>query len=126
MFLQRWKRFARPSFHVTIIPALCLSLELSNVIFVVHLKQFQILPVEVRPSDVLSPNTPGVECDAFSVGQSRQSLVRYSVVGYHPCADPFYSRAFSLLRGHFPILTVLLATAGRFSDQPHARLARFH
>src|SRR5205823_14232804 len=46
MFLERWKRFGRPSFHVTIIPALCLSLELSNVIFVVHLKQFQILPVE--------------------------------------------------------------------------------
>mgnify|MGYP003694523505 CR=1 FL=1 len=46
MSLERWEGFGRPSFRVTIIPALCLFLELSNVIFVVHLKQFQILPVE--------------------------------------------------------------------------------
>src|SRR5947207_12602694 len=68
MSLDHWEGFGRPSFHVTIIPALCLFLELSNVIFVVRLKQFQILPVEVRGSDVLGPNTPGVELDAFSVG----------------------------------------------------------
>src|SRR5437667_3142323 len=74
MSLDHWEGFGRPSFHVTIIPALCLFLELSNVIFVVRLKQFQILPVEVRGSDVLGPNTPGVELDAFSVGRSVSSL----------------------------------------------------
>src|SRR5205823_2537304 len=63
MSLDHREGFGRPSFHVTIIPALCLFLELSNVIFVVRLKQFQILPVEVRGSDVLGPNTPGVELD---------------------------------------------------------------
>src|SRR5438876_3769634 len=108
MSLDHWEGFGRPSFHVTIIPALCLFLELSNVIFVVRLKQFQILPVEVRGSDVLGPNTPDVELDAFSVGQVRQLLVRLGVVGYHACADPFYIRAFSLFLGHFPLLSFLL------------------
>src|SRR6266576_1513466 len=126
MFLERWERFGRPSFHVTIIAAPCLFLELSNVIFVVYLKQFQILPVEVRGSDVLGPNTTAVELDAFSAGQFRQFLVRFGVVCYHACADPFYIRAFSLFLGHFPILNFLLAAASRFLDKARVLLAQFH
>src|SRR5438034_9279453 len=116
MSLDHWEGFGRPSFHVAIISALCLFSELSNVIFVVHLKQFQILPVEVRGSDVLSPNTPGVELDAFPVGQVRQLLVRLGVVGYHACADRFYIGAFSLFLGLFLIRAFLLTSAFRFLD----------
>src|ERR1700746_1631513 len=126
MLLERWKGFGRPSFEVTIIPTFCLRLELSNVIFVDYLKQFQILPVKVRGPDVLGLNAPGVERDAFPVSQFSQFLVRFSLVGYHACADPFYIRAFSLFLGHFPILNFLLATARRFLDKAHILLTHFY
>ena len=92
----------------------------------VRLKQLQIGPVEVRGSDVLRPNTAGVELDAFSGGQFRQLLVRPGVVGYHACADPFHIRAFSLFLGQFSILNFLLAAACRFLDKVHVLLAQFH
>src|SRR5438309_11941472 len=90
MLLQHRESFRGPSLYIAIIPTLCLLLELSNVIFVVNLKQFQILPVEVRGSDVLRLNPPGVELDAFSVGQFRQLIVGPGVISYHACADAFY------------------------------------
>ena len=37
MFLEHWEGFGRPSFKVTIIPGLCLSLELRNILFMVRL-----------------------------------------------------------------------------------------